>query len=84
VVTHKISVHRNNRRRSSLHTTRNTTQMLISDNSRLTLPSRDRNMATASHTLFLSLRSPQSNNLRRLRSKILDRRRRSSSSLHRP
>lgn len=81
--THRISVRRNNRRRSSLRTTRNTMQMLTSDNSRLTLPSQDLNMATASHTLFLSLRSPQFNSLRRLRSRILGRRRRSSSSLHR-
>ena len=84
LVTHRISVLRNNHHRSSLRTTRNTMQMLISDNSRLTLPNQDRNTVTASHTLFLSLRSPQSNNLRRLRSKILDRRRSNSSSLHQP
>jgi hypothetical protein len=58
VGTHRISVRRSHPH-NKLHTTHNTTQMSISDNSHRTLPNRERSTVTVSHTHTLSLHSPR-------------------------
>ena len=78
VDTRRISVHRSHHR-NKLHTTHNTMQISTSDNSHRTLPSQERNIATASHTHTLNPHSLHLSNLLLPRNKTLDS---SSSSQH--